>query len=97
MNKNSNPIDYIIRCCEQGLVPSTFDILNAKDELKKLRDNKQPTNYSVIGWSRINSRGDVYDLSVCYNSYLNQDTVLPIYSNQVEYEAKIDKLSQQAF
>jgi len=38
MNKLANPIEYILNCCEQGLVPSYFDILNAKDELKRLRE-----------------------------------------------------------
>lgn len=45
MNKNSNPLDYIIRCCEQGLIPELFDIKNAKDELKSLRKNSDTNRW----------------------------------------------------
>lgn len=92
MDKNANPLDYLIRCCEQGLIPHNFDILNAKDELKKLRDNV--SRFELVGWSRINNRGDVYDMRICHNPYIEEDTVLPIYSNREEYKAKYDKLSK---
>lgn len=92
IDKNSNPLDYLIWCCENNLQPSSFDILNAKDELKRLRSNK--SQFDLIGWSRINSRGDIYDLRICYNPYLDQDTLLPIYSNREEYKIKYDKLSK---
>lgn len=36
MNKNSDPIRYLIKCCEDGIKPTQFDILNAKDQLSKL-------------------------------------------------------------
>jgi hypothetical protein len=44
MNKYSNPLDYLISCCEQSLTDrklqlDQFTINNAKDELKKLRDS----------------------------------------------------------
>ena len=38
MNENANPLDYILKCAEQGLVPKLFTVQNAKDELKRLRE-----------------------------------------------------------
>jgi hypothetical protein len=46
MNKDSNPIDYLIECCEKSISTgywtiTNFNILNAKDELKRLRSNEE--------------------------------------------------------
>lgn len=118
MNKNSNPLDHLIQSCEDANRTgywklSPFDVLNAKDELKKLRQKladsyqelfncnqdlveeiTKTLDYKVAGWIRINSRGDLYDPSIVFNPYLNQDTVLPIYANKEEYKAKYGKLSK---
>ena len=42
MNKNADPLDYLIQCCETAINTgqwrlTKFTILNAKDELNKLR------------------------------------------------------------
>lgn len=42
----SNPLDYLIECCETAISTGhwkldRFTILNAKDELKKLRQSKK--------------------------------------------------------
>ena len=89
MNKQSNPIEYIIQVCEDHHIVSKFDIINAKDELKRLyNENKQLKTQikdfesvfsKPVGWGRINDRNDIYDLSICFNQYLNQDTVVPLY------------------
>lgn len=92
MNKDANPLNYILSCCEQGLVPSAFDILNAKDELKKLRE--KINDVYLVGWARINNYGDLYDPRFIYNPYINQDTVLPIYASRKEFQKKYDKLSK---
>lgn len=92
MNKNSNPLDYIISCCEQGLVPSSFDILNAKDELKRLKNQKD--QFDLVGWSRINSRGDLYDPRLVFNPHLDESTILPLYCNKKEFQEKYGKLSK---
>lgn len=99
MNPKANPLDYLIRCAEQGLIPEKFDILNAKNELDKLREKiknftEELDNYKVAGWIRINDRGDLYNPSIMYNPYLNQDTVLQIYANKEEYESKYGNLSK---
>jgi hypothetical protein len=46
MNKDSNPIDYLIECCEKSISTgywtiTNFNVLNAKDELKRLRSNEE--------------------------------------------------------
>lgn len=118
MNQKANPLDYLISTCEDANKTghwklSPFDVLNAKDELNKLRQKvkdfateiaelnqelideiKKPLDYRVAGWFRLNDRGDLYNPSIVYNPYLNQDTVLPIYANEKEYKEKYGKLSQ---
>ena len=35
-------------------------------------------NYKVVGWVKINDRGDLYDPRLCYNPY---EQLVPLYSN----------------
>lgn len=118
MKEVSDPLDYLIECCDTAINTgkwklTRFTVLNAKDELKKMRQkiqdmaqeafeaNKFATeemnrnlDYEVAGWARINDRGDIYDLRIGYNQYIDQSTVLPIYINKKEYEAKHGNLSK---
>jgi len=53
MNKNSNPLDYLIECCENTLQTGKwrldkFTILNAKDELEKLRQSKRDLAHDLF-------------------------------------------------
>ena len=46
MNENSNPLDYLIQCCETAVNTgrwnlTRFTVLNAKNELEKLREIKR--------------------------------------------------------
>jgi hypothetical protein len=46
MNENSNPLDYLIQCCETAVNTghwklTKFNVLNAKNELQKLRKGKR--------------------------------------------------------
>jgi hypothetical protein len=46
MNENSNPLDYLIQCCETAVNTgkwnlTRFTVLNAKNELVKLREAKR--------------------------------------------------------
>jgi hypothetical protein len=84
MNKDANPLNYILNCCEQGLVPSTFDINNAKDELIKLRSKID--GFQILGWARINANGDPYDLRLYHNPHVDQNTVMPIYYDKNSYK-----------
>lgn len=86
MNKDANPLDYILNCCEQGLIPSTFDILNAKDELVKLRSKTE--RFEILGWARITKNGDPYNLRLYlyHNPHVDQNTVMPIYYDKSSYK-----------
>lgn len=83
MNKYSHPLDYILSCCEQGLVPELFDVQNAKDELQKLR--QQNSSFKIVAYGRVNERQDLYGVSINHNPYLNQESVVPLYSNKKEF------------
>lgn len=88
MNKNANPLDYIIRCCEQGLIPQPFDISNAKNELKKLREDSFELNQILqkpVAYGKVNERLDLYDLKLMNNPYDDQTKVVPLYSNKQEF------------
>lgn len=87
MNENSNPLDYILRCSEQGIVPKLFSVQNAKDELKRLRQELDSyRNMAPVAWGKINSRGDLYDLRTQDNPYTDETICVPLYSNKVEYK-----------
>ena len=90
MNENANPLDYVLKCTEQGIVPKLFTVQNAKDEVKKLRQELDRLNKlfdNPIAWARINERGDVYGLRYTNNPYIDQTTVLPLYSDIEGYKA----------
>jgi hypothetical protein len=92
MNKNANPIDYIIWCAENDFKPSNFDILNAKDELKKLRE--RANDFQNVAWARLNNKGNLYDPRFCYNPYLDETTVVSLYCSRKEFQEKYGKLSK---
>jgi len=87
MNEHSNPLDYILRCSEQGIVPKLFSVQNAKDELKKLREELHYyNNLQAVAWGRINSHGQLYDLRTIDNPYINDEIVVSLYSNKAEFK-----------
>jgi hypothetical protein len=99
MNQNSNPLDYLIELCESAINTgkwnlTKFTILNAKDELRRLRE-KDTEPYNNIAWATINSRGDFYNLTLHYNRFQNEDTLIPLYCNKKEFQEKYGKLSKQ--
>jgi hypothetical protein len=83
MNKHSDPLDYVLSCCEQGLLPELFCVQNAKDELQKLR--KEINSFKIVAYGRVNDRLDLYGVNINHNPYLNQDTIVPLYSNKQEF------------
>lgn len=88
MNEISNPLDYILRCSEQGLVPKMFTVQNAKDELKRLREeNSKLKSYfnQPVAYGMINDKLDVYNLRIQNNPYNDQDKIIPLYSNRTEF------------
>lgn len=53
-----------------------FWINNAKDELKKLKT----ANFSEpVAWATINDHGDLFDLRLQNNPYIDQNTIVPLY------------------
>lgn len=95
MDKDSNPLDHLIECCENAVdsgywTLTRFNILNAKDELKRLR-SKQELPYNNVAWAKINDRGDVYDLSLHFNQFADPNTVLPLYSNKEEMQELLSR------
>jgi hypothetical protein len=53
MNENSNPLDYLIQCCETAINTgrwnlTRFTVLNAKNELVKLREAKRDLAQDVF-------------------------------------------------
>ena len=82
MNPNATPIDAIIEFALKAGV-NTFLANNAKDELKKLReevDNLHKQLDKPAAWARINKRGDLYDLRLCLNPYVNTQEIVPLYA-----------------
>lgn len=137
INNDANPLDYLIRLCETAVNTGKwnlthFTILNAKDELKKLRESKADlakdafqANQSAVedsnrwlscekelvaikekinlifskpvAYGLINDKYDLYNLSLYYNQYEDQNKLIPLYSNKEEFltrEWKNGKLSQ---
>lgn len=35
--------------------------------------------YEVVAWARTNDRGDLFDLRLQNNPYINQSTIIPLY------------------
>lgn len=98
MKEISNPLDYLIELCEKAADYGTitqFTIRNAKDELKRLRQEaEQNAVYKNIAWASINGKGDIFNLTMIYNEHWDQDTIIPLYNNEKEYKEKYGKLSK---
>lgn len=90
MNQHSDPIQFLIDFA-WAAGADRFVVNNAKDELKRLKQNNE---FNVVGWARINSRGDLYDPRLVFNPYINESTILPLYSNTKEFCEKYGQLSK---
>lgn len=89
--QHTNPLEYILRCAEQGLVPELFSVNNAKDELKQLRKELEYyKNIVPLAWAKMNNRGDIYDLRLQNNPY--ETILLPLYANREEFKTLLNKL-----
>jgi hypothetical protein len=87
MNPNATPIDAIIEFALSSGANS-FIVNNAKDELKKLReeiDNLHKQLDKPVAWARINKQGDLYDPRLCLNTYINNQEVVPLYAYRKGY------------
>lgn len=82
MDKNANPLDSIIDYAWSSGA-DLFFVNNAKDELRKLReevDNLHKQLDKPVAWARINKRGDMFDLRLQSNPYTDPKTVVPLYA-----------------
>ncbi len=119
MNHNSDPLDYLISLCETAISTgkwslTKFTVLNAKDELRRLRESKKDLaieaynanqfavdemnrnlDYQNIAWASINNRGDFYNLTLHYNKFQDENTLVPLYCNLKEFKEKYGNLSKQ--
>lgn len=87
MDKNANPIESIIDFAWSAGADK-FWVNNAKDELKKLRDEVDNLRVALdkpIAWARINKRGDLYDLNLALNPYINTQEIVPLYAYRKGY------------
>lgn len=91
MDANANPIEFLIEFAWANGADK-FVVNNAKDELKKLKEASQL--YEPVCWAKINHLGDLYDPRLCYNPFVDENTVIPLYSNKKEFKEKYDKLSK---
>lgn len=103
MNEHSDPISFLIDFAWANGADK-FTVNNAKDEVKKLRQriadlNQELVNldleYDIVGWARINDRGDIYDPRLIHNPHIEESTLIPLYIHETEYKNKREKLSKQ--
>lgn len=81
MDKNANPLDTIIDFAWASGA-DRFWVNNAKDELKKLREKIELYENRLhipVAWARTNDRGDLFDLRIKNNPYVDQKTIVPLY------------------
>ena len=98
MNENANPIDFLIEFAWANGA-NRFIVNNAKDELKRLREDnsgwlsceKELSEYrnifsNPVAWGKTNDHGDLYDLRIMLNPYEDPNYCVPLYSNKVEFK-----------
>lgn len=88
MNKVSNPIEFLIEFAWANGADK-FTVNNAKDELKRLQSNTE-LPFSNVAWANINDRGDLYNLTLHYNRF-NEENCIPLYANREELKKWLDK------
>lgn len=81
MYEHSNPIEHLIEFAWANGA-DRFIVNNAKDELKRLRQEIESYRTSFekpTAWARTNDRNDLFDLRLQNNPYVDQNTVVPLY------------------
>lgn len=77
---NLDALNQIIAYAEsQGLDSELVDL--AKNELKSIR-------FELVGFARLNDRGDLYSYRTIENPYLDNNTVISLYCNLQEFDRK---------
>lgn len=81
MNKNANPLETIIDFAWANGA-DRFWVNNAKDELKKLKQELELYKQSFetpVAWAKTNEHNDLFDLRIQNNPYANPKIVVPLY------------------
>lgn len=85
--KHSDPLETIIDFA-WAAGAEKFWVNNAKDELKRLREEVDSLHKQLdkpVAWARINKRGDLYDPRLCLNPYINTQEIVPLYAYRKGY------------
>jgi len=53
-------------------------VLEMSEELDTLK--KELESYKNVAWARVNDKGDLFDLRLQNNPYVDQNTILPLYA-----------------
>jgi len=53
-------------------------VLELTDELDSIK--KELESYKNVAWATVNEKGDLYDLRLRNNPYIDQNSVLPLYA-----------------
>jgi len=100
MNKNSDPIEFLIEFAWANGA-DRFVVNNAKDELKKLREYSEDSQRWLscekelaklkeiikrpVAYGSINDKNDLYNLKLGNNIYSDQTKIVPLYSTREEF------------
>jgi len=88
MNENSNPLDYLIELCEKAVDYGTitrFTILNAKNELAKLRQSKIDLAQDVLNANKNSVEDNNRWLSCEKELVALKEKIKTIFSQPVAY------------
>lgn len=82
MNQDSNPIEFLIDFAWANGA-AMFVVNNAKDELKRLRQELDSLKNSLdkpVAYAKTTEDGMLYDLNRQNNPYSDQTKVIPLYT-----------------
>jgi hypothetical protein len=72
--KNKEWVKEVYRANEFA-VEQTNEYLEVCQQMQVLKDSLD----NPVAWARINDKGDLFDLRLQNNQYINQDTVVPLF------------------
>lgn len=87
MNNQGYPLENLIEFAWASGA-DRFWVNNAKDELKRLREELESYRSlfaTPVAWARTNDRKDLFDLRLNNNPYVDQSTVIPLFTNNKDY------------
>ena len=61
--------------------------------LESAKKQLDAIGFNLVGYARLNDRGDVYSYRSIPNPYLDQDTVVNLYVNNQEINQKYSRIS----